>query len=221
MGSVFKLKDENGNVLDVMTIRGPSAYDLAVKNGFEGSVNDWLQTFKTVVAGGIDDEMSDTSDNLVPNKVIKAYIDKLYLRSTRDSLTPLTLKNEMDITQDEFESVFIFYLSEDEIGIDSYEDIRRIIIKRVKGNTSDVTKFTTSSDIAKNIDGNYTLTYVNVNVSSALTGCYQRTFDVNSGSTPIATFNYNPSNRSIYIRMSTADIRLYNDASDFSVECYH
>ena len=222
MGSIFKLRDENGNVFDVTAIRGASIYDLAVKNGFEGSVDDWLKTLKFVAAEAIDEEMSDDSDNLVTNKVIKAYIDKLYLKSISESLMPLILAGDVSMTQDDYETTISFCISDDEVGVNTIEDIRRVVIKRIDGNTTDVTDFTMSIDITKNTDGTYNLSYVNVYTADGKVDVYQFTYPINTGDlTEKATISYNPYNRDVYIRITTADIRLYNTASDFSIECYH
>ena len=51
-----------------------SAYALAVKHGFTGSEEEWLESLRAPLPDG---EMSDTSENAVQNKVIKAYIDKV------------------------------------------------------------------------------------------------------------------------------------------------
>lgn len=73
---------------------GKSAYELAVKNGFKGTEKEWLASLAVirkdtefVFVGGdaeqstsaevvIDGAMSDTSQNSVMNKVVKAYVDK-------------------------------------------------------------------------------------------------------------------------------------------------
>lgn len=70
---VLKFRDENGNVIDVVAIRGLSAYHTALKYGFVGTEQEWYES----LFGLVDNEMSDTSTNAVQNKVIKAYIDGL------------------------------------------------------------------------------------------------------------------------------------------------
>lgn len=56
-------------------VNGKSAYEIAVKNGFEGTEQEWLDSLKG--QGGsviVDDAMSNSSTNPVQNKVIYAYL---------------------------------------------------------------------------------------------------------------------------------------------------
>ena len=40
--SVLKIRDENGNVTEIAAIKGDSAYQIAVRNGFAGTEAEWL-----------------------------------------------------------------------------------------------------------------------------------------------------------------------------------
>ena len=42
MVPVLSVRDNNGNVSDIRAIRGMSAYQIAVKNGFKGTEKEWL-----------------------------------------------------------------------------------------------------------------------------------------------------------------------------------
>ena len=44
MASILKVKDANGNVINIPAIQGDSAYKIAVKNGFEGTEAEWLES---------------------------------------------------------------------------------------------------------------------------------------------------------------------------------
>lgn len=44
--SILKVKDPNGNIIDIPAIRGYSAYQSAVANGFEGTEEEWLESLK-------------------------------------------------------------------------------------------------------------------------------------------------------------------------------
>ena len=57
--------------LDVMN--GKSAYDVAVENGFTGTEQEWLDSLGTKIT--IDDTVTETSDNAVSSKAVKAYVD--------------------------------------------------------------------------------------------------------------------------------------------------
>lgn len=52
--AILKLRDENGNVIEVTVLRGPKgdpgkdAYQLAVDNGYEGTLEEWLGNHETV-----------------------------------------------------------------------------------------------------------------------------------------------------------------------------
>lgn len=64
-----------GGVSTVFGANGLSAYEIAVKEGFEGTVEEWLGSLK---GGGItiDTELSDKSTNPVENRVVtKKFIE--------------------------------------------------------------------------------------------------------------------------------------------------
>lgn len=44
--SILKVKDTKGDIIDIPAIRGYSAYQLAVANGFEGTEEEWLASLK-------------------------------------------------------------------------------------------------------------------------------------------------------------------------------
>ena len=52
---------------------GKSAYDVAVENGFTGTEQEWLDSLGTKIT--IDDTVTETSDNAVSSKAVKAYVD--------------------------------------------------------------------------------------------------------------------------------------------------
>lgn len=46
LASILRVKDQNGNEVDIPAIKGASAYEIAVKNGFEGTEEEWLESLK-------------------------------------------------------------------------------------------------------------------------------------------------------------------------------
>lgn len=46
MVPVLSVRDNNGNVSDIRAIRGMSAYQIAVKNGFKGTEKEWLASLE-------------------------------------------------------------------------------------------------------------------------------------------------------------------------------
>jgi hypothetical protein len=44
--SVLRYRDANGNVSNIRAIRGKSAYQIAVDNGFKGTEKEWLETLQ-------------------------------------------------------------------------------------------------------------------------------------------------------------------------------
>lgn len=46
MASILRVKDQNGNEVDIPAIKGASAYEIAVKNGFKGTEEEWLESLK-------------------------------------------------------------------------------------------------------------------------------------------------------------------------------
>ena len=44
--AVLRIRDENGNITDIATIRGYSAYQVARMNGFEGTQEEWLRSLQ-------------------------------------------------------------------------------------------------------------------------------------------------------------------------------
>lgn len=43
---VMKVRDNNGNITEIRAIRGMSAYEIAVANGFKGTEKEWLATLQ-------------------------------------------------------------------------------------------------------------------------------------------------------------------------------
>jgi hypothetical protein len=43
---VLKVRDKNGNEVKIHAIRGRSAYQIAVDNGFKGTEKEWLKTLQ-------------------------------------------------------------------------------------------------------------------------------------------------------------------------------
>ena len=46
MSSILKIKDKNGNWIDIPAIIGLSAYEVAVKHGYDGTEEEWLESLK-------------------------------------------------------------------------------------------------------------------------------------------------------------------------------
>ena len=46
MSSILKIKDKNGNWIDIPAIIGLSAYEVAVKHGYNGTEEEWLESLK-------------------------------------------------------------------------------------------------------------------------------------------------------------------------------
>lgn len=51
--AILRFKDENGEIHDVAAIRGMSAYEIAVKNGFEGTEQEWIATVGDIGPEGL------------------------------------------------------------------------------------------------------------------------------------------------------------------------
>lgn len=73
--AILRVKDAKGIIHDIPAIVGPSAYEVAVAEGFKGTVKEWLDSI-----GGflVDAEMLEDSTNPAQNKVVKAYVDGLF-----------------------------------------------------------------------------------------------------------------------------------------------
>ena len=69
--------------LDVMN--GKSAYDVAVENGFTGTEQEWLDSLGTKIT--IDDTVTETSDNAVSSKAVKAYVDASVKTEVKDEVS--------------------------------------------------------------------------------------------------------------------------------------
>ena len=73
-GDPFTYEDFTSEQLDSLKgADGKSAYDVAVKNGFTGTEQEWLDSLGTKIT--IDDTVTETSDNAVSSKAVKAYVD--------------------------------------------------------------------------------------------------------------------------------------------------
>ena len=64
--SILKVKDINGNVIDIPAIRGYSAYQSAVANGFKGTEEEWLASLK-----GDPYELTDYDINIIRGEVVE------------------------------------------------------------------------------------------------------------------------------------------------------
>lgn len=75
--AVIKIYNENTGEYDELPVaRGESAYEVAVRNGYEGTEEEWLNSLKV----GIDDSTTAT-DSTWSSQKIKDYIDGLILGS--------------------------------------------------------------------------------------------------------------------------------------------
>lgn len=63
--SILKVKDINGNIIDIPAIRGYSAYQSAVANGFKGTVEEWLDSLK-----GDPYNLTDEDINIIRSQVV-------------------------------------------------------------------------------------------------------------------------------------------------------
>lgn len=73
--AMIKVRDKDGNIIDIPALNGESAYNIAVKNGFVGTEQEWLDSLKgDSPVKGIDYWTdSDIAE-------IKAYVDNAILR---------------------------------------------------------------------------------------------------------------------------------------------
>ncbi len=70
--SVLKIKDENGNIIEIPAFKGDkgfSAYEIAVKNGFDGTEDEWLLSLK----GEKGDTGAQGADGEVTKEELKKY----------------------------------------------------------------------------------------------------------------------------------------------------
>ena len=44
--ALFRLRDKEGNIINTPIIRGLSAYQIALEEGFEGNVKEWLESLR-------------------------------------------------------------------------------------------------------------------------------------------------------------------------------
>ena len=44
--AMIKVRDKDGNYIDIPALNGESAYNIAVKNGFVGTEQEWLDSLK-------------------------------------------------------------------------------------------------------------------------------------------------------------------------------
>lgn len=44
--AILKIRDKNGNIVNVPAIKGQSAYEIARDNGFEGNEQEWIDSLK-------------------------------------------------------------------------------------------------------------------------------------------------------------------------------
>jgi hypothetical protein len=76
MTVILTLRSKDGSITTPSGIKGFNPYEVAVLNGFKGTESEWLASL--IGNGYVDNIMSDTSDNFVSNKTIKAYADSLF-----------------------------------------------------------------------------------------------------------------------------------------------
>lgn len=43
---MIKVRDKDGNIIDIPALNGESAYNIAVKNGFVGTEAEWIESLK-------------------------------------------------------------------------------------------------------------------------------------------------------------------------------
>ena len=44
--AMIKVRDKDGNIIDIPALNGESAYNIAVKNGFVGTEAEWVESLK-------------------------------------------------------------------------------------------------------------------------------------------------------------------------------
>lgn len=44
--AIVRVRDKDGNYIDIPALNGESAYDIAVKNGFVGTEAEWLESLR-------------------------------------------------------------------------------------------------------------------------------------------------------------------------------
>ncbi len=44
--AMIKVRDKDGNIIDIPALNGESAYNIAVKNGFVGTEAEWIESLK-------------------------------------------------------------------------------------------------------------------------------------------------------------------------------
>ena len=44
--AMIKVRDKDGNIIDISALNGESAYNIAVKNGFVGTEAEWIESLK-------------------------------------------------------------------------------------------------------------------------------------------------------------------------------
>ena len=53
--AMIKVRDKDGNIIDIPALNGESAYNIAVKNGFVGTEAEWIESLKgTTPVKGVD-----------------------------------------------------------------------------------------------------------------------------------------------------------------------
>ena len=71
--AVIKIYNENTGEYDELPVaRGESAYEVALRNGFEGTEEEWLNSLKVAI-----DDSKTTTDTTWSSQKIKEYIDSL------------------------------------------------------------------------------------------------------------------------------------------------
>lgn len=56
MASILRVRDKSGKITDIPAIKGASAYEIAVENGFSGTESEWLESLK----GGVSEKPTST-----------------------------------------------------------------------------------------------------------------------------------------------------------------
>lgn len=74
---ILRVRDDNGKVFDIPAIRGLSSYEIAVKHGFEGTEEEWLESigvlegksaFQVAVEEGFEGDVSTWLESLKGEK---------------------------------------------------------------------------------------------------------------------------------------------------------
>lgn len=76
MAIIKILNEQTGEYEELPVARGESAYEVAVRNGFEGTEEEWLESLKAAI-----DDSKVSNNTTWSSQKIKEYIDNLILES--------------------------------------------------------------------------------------------------------------------------------------------